>query len=73
MTVHARCGIAIYSNVTWSGTSYTQEGQQTILHCFVFKNYQTDCQVNLKDLPDKFEIYQKSPAVRHLSPSLALN
>ena len=39
--------------VTWSGFSYTQEGQQTILHC----NYQTYCQVNLKDLLDKFEIY----------------
>ena len=75
MTVRARCGIAIYSDylrlyATWSGISYTHEGQQTILHCFVFKNYRTDCQVNLKDLLDKFEIYWKSLAVRHLSPSL---
>ena len=75
MTVRAQCGIAIYSDylrlyATWSGISYTHEGQQTILHCFVFKNYRTDCQVNLKDLLDKFEIYWKSLAVRHLSPSL---
>ena len=56
--------------VTWSDFSYTQEGQQTILHCFVFKNHRTDCQVNLKDLRDNFEIYRKSPGVRHLSPSL---
>ena len=35
MTVRAWCGIAINSDclrldVTWSGISYTQEGQQTI-------------------------------------------
>ena len=35
-----------------------------------FLNYQTDCQINLKDLPNKFEIYWKSLAVQHLSPSL---
>ena len=33
-------------------------------------NYQTDCQINLQDLLDKFEISRKSQAARHLPPSL---
>ena len=40
---------------TWSGIFFINEGQQTILHCFIFKNNWTDCQINLKDIPDKFE------------------
>ena len=74
MKVRARCGIAIQgdclrSDVTWS-VILIHQGQQTILHCFIFKNYRTDCLINLKDSPDKFEIYRKSSAVLHLCPSL---
>ena len=68
-------GLTIYQrlrlDVTWSGISYTQRSANNFT-LFVFLNYQTDCQINLKDLLDKFEIYRKSPEVQHLSPSLVL-
>ena len=78
MKVHALCGLAIsgdYLRLTWCDLASLFFNTKVRKQFYIIpppKKNRTDCQMNLKDLPDKFKIYRKSLAVQHLSPSLTI-